>query len=129
MFPRLAADAVLVLHLAFIIFALFGGLLAFSWRWIPWLHLPTVAWAAYVELAGRMCPLTGLENSLRKSAGDSGYVESFVDHYLLGIVYPEGLTRNLELAIGAFLLLINLAIYAWLIARWRARRMREAATP
>ncbi len=121
MFSRLAADAVLLTHLGFIVFALLGGLLGLRWRWAPLVHLPAVAWAAYVELAGRMCPLTGLENALRRAAGDSGYSESFVEHYLLGVIYPDGLTRQIELGLGIFVLVLNVAIYALLIQRWRAR--------
>lgn len=128
MLSRLAADGVLLLHLTFIVFALLGGLLGLRWRWVPLVHLPVVAWAAYVELAGRMCPLTGLENSLRRAAGDSGYSESFVEHYLLGVIYPDGLTREIELALGVFVLALNLAIYTWLIWRWRARRKRVASS-
>jgi len=129
MLSRLAADAVLLLHLFFILFALFGGLLGLRWRWAALLHLPAVGWAAYVELAGRLCPLTGLENSLRRVAGDSGYSESFVEHYLLGVIYPDGLTREIELGLGIFVLVLNLAIYGWLIWRWRARRERVASAP
>jgi len=129
MLSRLAADAVLLVHLAFILFALFGGLLGLRWRWAALVHLPAVAWAAHVELAGRLCPLTGLENSLRRAAGDSGYSESFVEHYLLGVIYPEGLTREIGLGLGIFVLVLNLAIYGWLIWRSRARRKRVASGP
>ena len=119
MYFRLAADGVLLAHLAFILFALFGGALAARWRWMPLLHLPTAAWAAFVELTGRICPLTYLENDLRIRAGQSGYTQSFVEHYLLDLIYPSGLTRELQFALAATVVVVNLAIYAWLA--WRLR--------
>lgn len=111
---RLAADAVLLLHLAFIGFAVFGGLLALRWRWLPLLHLPAVAWAVYVELTGGLCPLTSIENALRLSAGQSGYAGSFVEHYLLALIYPSGLTRETQWFLAAGVSGINIAVYSWL---------------
>ncbi len=122
MLARLAADAVLVLHLAFIVFALFGGAATRWWRWMPLLHLPAAAWAVHVELAGLVCPLTPLENRLRIAAGEAGYGTSFVEHYLLAIVYPEGLTRTVQWALAAGVIVINLAIYGTLYRRWRTHR-------
>ena len=89
MLERFAADAVLVGHLLFIAFVLLGALLALRWRWMAWLHVPALAWAVFVEVTGRVCPLTPLENALRIRAGEAGYAGGFVEHYLLGIVYPE----------------------------------------
>ena len=97
---RLAADAVLLLHLAFILFALLGAALAVRWRWIPVVHLPSAAWGFFVEITGRNCPLTYMENYLRIKAGLSGYTESFVEHYLLSIIYPAGLTREIQFALA-----------------------------
>lgn len=114
---RLAADAVLLLHLAFIGFAVFGGLLALKWRWMPLLHLPAVAWAVYVELTGGLCPLTSVENSLRLSAGQSGYAGGFVEHYLLALIYPSGLTREIQWILAATVAGINIAVYSWLAFR------------
>ena len=114
---RLAADAVLLLHLAFIVFAVFGGLLAFRLRWFPLLHLPAVAWAIHVELTGGICPLTSIENTLRLSAGQSGYAGSFVEHYLLALIYPSGLTREIQWILAATVAVINLLIYSWLAFR------------
>ena len=119
MYFRLAADGVLLAHLAFILFALFGGALAARWRWMPLVHLPTAAWAAFVELTGRICPLTQIENDLRIRAGQSGYTQSFVEHYLLDLIYPLGLTRELQFALAATVVVVNIAIYAWLA--WRLR--------
>jgi hypothetical protein len=116
---RLAADAVLLLHLGFILFALLGGLLALRWRWLPLVHLPAAGWGFFVELSGRVCPLTYLENHFRLQAGEAGYTESFVEHYLLGLFYPDGLTRQLQWLLAALVLVVNAAIYAWL---WQRRR-------
>ena len=120
MYFRIAADGVLLLHLAFILFALFGGALAARWRWMPLVHLPAAAWGFLAELTGRICPFTYLENDFRLRAGQSGYTDSFVEHYLLDLIYPSGLTREMELVLAATLVVVNIAIYAW-IARRRAR--------
>lgn len=119
MLPRLAADATLLLHLAFIAFALFGALLALRWRWIPFVQLPAAAWGAFVEFTGRLCPLTELENHFRALAGQGGYSESFVERYLLPVIYPAGLTRNVQLVLAAVVLAINAGIYGYLL--WRRR--------
>lgn len=118
---RLAADAVLLAHLAFIVFVVAGALLvAHDRRW-AWLHLPAVAWGAYGELTATVCPLTPLENALRQRAGDAGYAGGFVEHYLIPLVYPPGLAPEHQRWIGAFVVALNLALYAW--AWRRARRM------
>lgn len=116
---RLAADCVLLLHLAFILFALLGATMAVWWRWAPLVHLPVAAWALFVELTGRSCPLTYLENTLRIKAGLSGYTESFVEHYLLAIIYPAGLTREIQFVLAGVVIGVNVAIYGWLFARKR----------
>ena len=120
MIYRLAADGVLLLHLAFIAFALVGALLAVRWPWVVFIHLPAAAWGFFVELSGRVCPLTHAENLLRVRAGQSGYSESFIEHYLLAIIYPEGLTREIQIALAVLVLLVNAAIYGWLAYRYRA---------
>lgn len=117
---RIVADSVLVLHLAFILFALFGGLLGARWRWMPLLHLPAMAWASFVELSGRICPLTYVENDFRRLAGQSGYAESFIEHYLLRVVYPDGLTREIQWLLAGIVVAVNLVVYGWLIRRRRA---------
>lgn len=116
---RLAADGVLLFHLAFILFALLGAALAVRWRWMPLVHLPAAAWGFFIELTGRVCPLTNLENDLRINAGQSGYTESFVEHYLLQVIYPSGLTREIQLALAGVVVFINIAIYGWLFFRRR----------
>jgi hypothetical protein len=119
MIERLAADAVLVVHLAFIVFVMLGALAALRWRWVSILHLPAAAWAAFVEATGRACPLTGVENALRMRAGSAGYGGGFVEHYLLALIYPEGLTRHTQWLLAAIVLAVNAVLYGWLLSRAR----------
>jgi hypothetical protein len=111
----LLADAVLVAHLAFVLFVTLGGLLVLKWRRLAWLHIPATAWGATIEFAGWICPLTPLENDLRARAGQSGYEGDFIARYLMPVVYPDGLTRQDQLLLGSAALAINLAIYVWLL--------------
>jgi hypothetical protein len=122
MLPKLAADAVLVLHLAFIVFALFGGFAVLKWRWAALAHLPAAAWGVFVEASGRLCPLTPLENHLRAAAGQAGYQGGFIEHYLLPLIYPAGLTRDVQWLLAAVVLGVNVAVYGWVIYRARTRR-------
>lgn len=117
---RMAADLVVVLHGLFILFAVFGGLLGFWRRWLVWLHLPAVAWAALVVIMGWTCPLTPLELKLRQLAGGAGYQGGFIEHYLMPLIYPPGLTRSTQVLLGLSVLAINLLVYAALV--WRHRR-------
>ena len=121
MIHRLAADAVLLLHLGFILFVLLGGVLAVRWRWAPLLHLPAVAWGVYIELSGGLCPLTPLENRLRIAAGDAGYAGGFIEHYLLALIYPAGLTQDVQYVLAAIVVGVNALAYGWV---WRRRRRR-----
>lgn len=116
---RLAADSILLLHLLFIMFALFGGIMAPWLRWTPFIHLPAAVWGIFVELSSGICPLTHLENYLRMRAGQSGYTESFIEHYLLSIIYPAGLTREIQFALAGVVVIVNVTIYAWVF--WRGR--------
>jgi hypothetical protein len=100
-----------------------GGLLALRWSWMPWLHLPALAWGGTVEFTGWICPLTPLENALRRAGGAAGYTESFIEYYLLPLIYPGELTRELQFVFGGLLLLINTVIYAIV---WRRRRRERA---
>lgn len=120
---RLLADGVLLLHFAFIVFVAAGALLVWRWRRIAWLHVPAVIWGVYVELAGRICPLTPLENHLRRLGGEAGYGDDFVAHYLLPLIYPTALGRDTQAWLGLVALGLNLAAYGglWLAGR-RARR-------
>ncbi len=122
MLYRLAAEGVLLLHLAFIVFVVLGALTVTRWRWLPFIHVPAAAWGFFVELTGRVCPLTHAENYLRIRAGQSGYPESFIEHYLLAIIYPDGLTREVQWVLAAAVVLINVAIYAWLFYSRRFSR-------
>ena len=108
---RVLVDGVVALHLAFIAFVVLGGLLALRWPRAPWLHLPAAAWGALIEFSGGVCPLTPLENSLRRSAGESGYAGGFVEHTLLPILYPSGLTPDIQLVLGALVVVVNLGVY------------------
>jgi hypothetical protein len=126
MFYRYAADAVLFLHFSFILFAVFGGLLAVWRRWFYFIHLPATTWGVFVELTGRVCPLTSLENTLRIKAGAAAYSKSFVEHYLLGIIYPDGLTREIQYFLGILVVVVNAAIYLWLFYRFRQENRRDA---
>lgn len=119
---RALADAVLVIHLLFILFVLAGGLLALRWPRLAWVHLPAALWGAVIEFAGWICPLTPLENFFRQAAGDAGYADGFIEHYLLPTLYPHALTREIQVAMGAVVLVLNLIIYA---AVWRRRRRAE----
>jgi hypothetical protein len=122
---RIAADLVLATHLIFIVFVVLGGLLALRYRWAIVVHLPAAIWGAFVEISGRICPLTTWENQLRQSAGDSGYANSFVEHYLLPVIYPAGLTRNTQFWIASVVIVINVVIYGWLIYRLKRSRTTE----
>lgn len=119
---RTLADLVVVVHFGFVLFAVLGALLVLRWRWVAWVHVPAAAWAALIEFAGWVCPLTPLENWLRVRGGGAGYRGGFVDHYILPILYPEGLTRGTQVTLGVLVLLLNLAIYGWLLYRRRERR-------
>ena len=116
---RAAADAILVSHLAFVLFVVFGALLLLRWPRLAWLHIPAVVWAAFIEVSGTICPLTPLEVALRQRAGQAGYGGGFVDHYVVSLLYPEGLTQNTQAMLGAVLVAINAAIY---IVAFRRRR-------
>ena len=112
MSSRIAADAVLLLHAAFVAFVVLGALLALRWRAVLGAHVPALAWAVFVEATGRICPLTYVENALRAQAGGAGYRESFVEHYLLRVLYPAGLTPDTQTMLALTLIVVNAAIYA-----------------
>lgn len=110
------ADAVVLLHFLFILFAVFGAALV-VWRWrLRWLHLPVLAWAAGILMVHGLCPLTPLENSLRARAGQAGYDGGYIDHYLMPLIYPPGLTPGLQVVLASLLLALNLGLYLW---AWR----------
>ena len=115
----LLADVVLLVHAGFVVFVVLGGLPVLRWPRLAWLHLPAVAWGAGIEFAGAICPLTPLEIHLRSLAGQQGYAGGFVEHYVFALLYPEGLTRNVQLALGLLVLVINAFVYA---IAWRRHR-------
>jgi hypothetical protein len=117
---RILADAVLVLHFAFIGFAVLGGLLVLRWPRLTWLHVPAAAWAAGIAFLGAICPLTPLENHLRALGGEAGFSGGFIEHYLAALIYPEGLTRGVQIALGAFVIAVNVAVY-FIVGRRRGR--------
>ena len=107
------ADAVLVVHLVFVLFVGLGAFMVLRWKRVAWVHLPAALWGAYVEFSGRVCPLTPLEVSLRRRAGEAGYSGGFIEHYVTAWIYPEGLTREIQIAIGVSVLIVNVLIYGW----------------
>ena len=118
-FMVMIADLLVSAHLAFILFVVFGGLTVMRWPRLLWLHLAAVGWAALVELFGWICPLTPLENWLR---GPGGYSSDFVAHYILPLIYPTGLTRSAQIALGTAVLVLNAGIYAWIFSLRKKRR-------
>lgn len=106
-----AATAVAIVHFGFILFVVFGGLLVLWWPRVMWLHLPAAAWGVLIELFSWYCPLTTWENYFLRQAGQAGYGGGFVAHYLMPLIYPAGLTRELEITLGLFVLALNAAIY------------------
>lgn len=122
MSARVAADVLVAIHIAFVVFVVVGGLAVVRHPVLAWAHVPAVVWGGYAELTASVCPLTPLENTLRRSAGEAGYTGSFVEHYLLPILYPASLTPVGQRWIGAAVIAINVVAYAWVIARMRRRR-------
>jgi hypothetical protein len=127
MLYRALADATLLIHLGFVLFVALGGLLALRWIWIAWFHLPAAAWGALIEFTGRVCPLTPLEQRLRILGGEEGYEGGFIDHYVTGWIYPDGLTRDMQIAIGIAVIAINVMVYGWVLAHRRSRGNGSAA--
>ncbi|HWP36482.1 MAG TPA: DUF2784 domain-containing protein [Gemmatimonadales bacterium] len=119
---RLVADALVVLHFAFILFVVAGGLLAWRWPRLAWIHAPAAVWGALIEFRGWTCPLTPLENQFRRMAGDAGYAGGFIEHYVIPVIYPSGLTQSVQIMLGLLVIAVNVAVYAGLFVRRRAKR-------
>jgi hypothetical protein len=119
---RWLADGVAVLHAAFVAFVVLGGLLVVRWPRLAWFHVPAAVWGVLIEFGGWICPLTPLENALRARAGQAGYAGGFVEHYVLRVLYPEGLTREVQWVIGTVVLVLNALVYGSL---WMRRRRRH----
>ncbi len=111
------ATLVVLGHFAFILFVMFGGLFAVRWPRAVWVHLPCFLWGGWIEVSGGICPLTPLENDLRRAAGEAPYAGSFIEHYVMAIMYPTGLTRTIQLGLAVGLVVLNVAIYAWVLRR------------
>ena len=121
MFALMAADLVVLVHALFIAFVVLGGLLVLRWPRARWVHLPVAAYGAAIELIGWTCPLTPLENALRRAAGGAGYREGFIEHYLIPLIYPAGLTPRVQLVLGLLVLAINVFVYG-IVALRRKRK-------
>jgi hypothetical protein len=114
---RVLADVVLMVHLAFVLFVVLGGLLVLRWPRLAWLHVPAAIWGVLIEYTGWICPLTPLENSYRTRGGEAGYTGGFIQHYIQPVLYPAGLTRGTQIVLGSLALLVNLTAYFVVIAR------------
>ena len=122
MIYSLLASSVLLIHLGFILFVLFGGIFGFWWRKVIILHIPAIFWGAFVEFSGWICPLTPLENKFRIRAGELGYSGGFVENYIQPLIYIEGLTAEMQIIFGTIVILLNLFVYGWMFKRWVRRR-------
>jgi hypothetical protein len=120
----ITADLLVILHLVFIVFVITGGFLALRWPRLIWAHVPCALWGATIEFTGWICPLTPLENRLRRAAGAQGYEGGFIDHYIVPVVYPAGLTHDMQVWLGFGVVVLNLVAYGLL---WRQRRRRRSA--
>ena len=119
---------VLMTHFAFILLVVAGALAVFRYPWFVWIHVPAASWGAFVELTGRICPLTTLENFLRIHAGQEGYANSFVEQYILPVIYPVGLTRQVQLLLAVLVVAVNAIIYATILLRERAAPQNQNRT-
>jgi hypothetical protein len=117
MWFRLLADLTVIVHLAFVLFVVFGGLLVLRWRRVAWLHLPAAVWGAWIEFAGWLCPLTPLENWLRERGGRPAYTSSFVERYIIPTLYPDSLSREVQWVLGGLVLLVNGLVYLMVLRR------------
>ncbi len=119
---RLLADLLVLFHAGFVLFVVLGGLLVLRWPRLAWVHLPAAAWGAWVEFSSTVCPLTPLENHLRQLGGEAGYSGGFIAHYLLPVLYPAGLNPWVQVVLGVFVVLLNVAAY---LLVWRRRSDRS----
>ena len=117
MFFALAADLLIIVHLGFIGFVILGGFMLLKWRWLIFVHLPAVLWGVLLEFQGWICPLTPLEQALRRMSGQQGYTGGFIQHYILPVIYPPALNEDIQLILGILLILINVIIYLWVFLK------------
>jgi len=121
MWYKVGADIVLIVHFAFVLFVIFGGLLVLRWPSLVWAHVPIAIYGATIEFIGFVCPLTPLENALRRGGGEAGYSGGFIEHYITATIYPSGLTREIQVVLGVGVVVLNGVVYTIAIARARAR--------
>jgi len=114
---RLLADLVVLLHATFVLFVALGGFVVLRWPRLAWVQLPAAAWGALIEIAGWVCPLTPLENALRQMGGQTGYGGGFIEYYVVPILYPPGLTRGIQIGLGVAVVVLNAAVYGWLLTQ------------
>jgi hypothetical protein len=117
----IAAHLVIVLHFGFVFFVVLGGFMAWRWRWVLFLHIPAALWGALIEYQGWVCPLTPLEQRLRKEAGQAGYSGGFIEQYLLPVLYPSSLSREMQVTLATLVIVINMVAYGWMIGRGRRK--------
>ena len=121
------ADVVLILHFTFILFVILGAVLVLRWKRLAWIHIPCAVWGAWIEFQGSICPLTPLENRLRRLGGEAGYSGGFIEHYVVPLIYPSGLTRRTQIQLGLVVVAINIAVYGLIYwRRWRRTRTRSS---
>jgi hypothetical protein len=125
---KFLADALVIFHITFVAFVFLGAFLVLRWRWFGFLHVPSVLWVIYAESTSAICPLTPLENELRDKAGVGAYEGGFIDHYIMPVLYPAGLTPDIQLCIGLFLALLALRCYESVVAKYVWRRTRRRLT-
>ncbi len=121
MIDAVIADLIMILHFLFITFVVIGGFAVMRWSWIAFLHLPAAVWGVLIELLNWTCPLTPLEASYRQAAGQAGYDGGFIEHYLMPLIYPSGLTRTVQFTLAAVVLCVNAYVYTIVIRRYRSR--------
>ena len=124
MLSHYAADLVVLIHFCFILFVILGGFLVIKWRRLIWLHLPAAVWGALIEFYGWVCPLTVLENKLRQASGGS-YSTGFIEHYIIPVIYPAGLTPDIQLLMGVAVVVVNLFVYTQIVKKFRETRKRH----
>ena len=129
MIYRLLADVVVVLHFAFIVFVVLGALTAYRWPKMVWAHIPCALWGAWIEITGGICPLTPIEVRFRRMGGTEGYGGGFIEHYLVPIIYPSGLTQADQLLLGGLVVAVNLGAYGFLLWRRRSGRPSDSGPP
>jgi len=117
MLAKVSADLLVAVHFAFIVFVVLGGFLVLKWKKVAILHIPCVLWGVLIEFSGWICPLTPLERYFREAAGGKAYSGGFIDHYIMPLIYPTGLTRGMQISLGISVVVVNLLVYGLVIFR------------